>query len=192
MRRGFPDAAGLGIFACRKSLAGKEFSVPAPFYDKLVFAAERADSIGRFLVLRAEFLDVLLDGFKPVREGSVKFLQDRHPFRLAVLDPVQFQFHICRKSNVEHIGELLGEHVLNGKSHLGRQKAPVFKRHIFPAFERINDLRIGTRPADAFVLKLPHERCFAIARRRLGKMLLFRKLLQRQRSRRRNRRKRFI
>ena len=68
--------------------------------------------------------------------------------------------------------EVMGEEAADDLADVGRHEAPAVHFDVFAILQRRDDARIGRRPADAVLFQRLHQRGLAVARRRLGEMLL--------------------
>lgn len=95
---------GLGIATFREIRASQEFAETAEFIDH-GRAAEFTD-LSRILARNRDLFHLFF-GFVHFRfENIIKFLQDVAVRILALLDGVQFFFHVGRKADVDDLGEI--------------------------------------------------------------------------------------
>ena len=139
--------------------------------DLVVDGLERGvDGLGMGLVGGAD------GGLKLFLERHVERVQDLGR-RLPVADAVggervELAFHQSRELQVDDVGEVLGEQVVDLLADLGRVEAAFELLGVAARLNRFNDGAIGRRPADAVLLEGAHEARLGEARRWFGEVLL--------------------
>ena len=155
--------------------------------DKATALAE-AD-VQRLAALRAGFVEAFggdlgaADAFllgNLLVESLPEAVEHRNPLALAGGDIVKLVFEPGGEVVVDVLGEVLGQELVDDLAGIGRLEALLVENHVLAILQRRDDRRIGRRPADAELFQRLHQRCFRIARRRLGEMLLAGQLVHRQ------------
>ncbi len=105
-------------------------------------------------------------------EGVVEFVQDVVPLHLLVFDLVEIGLDMAGEADVHDLrevgAELLGDDVAARRG----VELAIFLLHIAAILNRLDDRRVGARPADAFGLERFDQRRFGESRRWGGELLL--------------------
>src|SRR2546425_82088 len=174
-----PDAQRLREAAFGVAGAGDERSEPPALHHQP--AAARGTLLLVQLRQVVHVVDELLHVHRVerLRERPPEVAQHLLPAEVALLDLVELVLHLGREPDVEH----RGERALHDAPHrlaerCGRETA-ILGRGVPAGLERRDDRRVGGRPPDPEPLQLLDEARFAVARRRLGEVLVGRDLLHR-------------
>ncbi len=117
-------------------------------------------------------------GRQLLAEVLVEVAEDLLPLLGADGDLVEGFFEPGGEPVVEQVAEVLDESLGHDLAHLLGVEAAVVEPHVAPVLYRRDDRRVGRRPADAALLELLDEARLAVARRRLGEVLLRIELLE--------------
>jgi hypothetical protein len=115
--------------------------------------------------------DVLGDVVDLLLELAPEALEHRHPLLLAARNVVEFVFHRGRESVIDIALEIAGQEAAHDLAEVGRHEPPVDQLTVLLVEQRLDDARVGRRPADAVFFEGLYQARFRIARRWLGKML---------------------
>ncbi len=109
---------------------------------------------------------------------------------LAAADRVELVLHLGRELVVDQLGQMGFEQLRNGeRGPSGHQHVAAAElEHVLAGEDRVDDRRVGARPADAHLLQRPGQRGFAVAIRRLRRVALRLQRRAPQRLAQRNRR----
>ena len=86
-------------------------------------------------------------------------------------DLVELVFHVGGELQVEDLGELLDQQVVDGHPQIGRVEPPFFLLDVAAVLDRLDDRGIGAGPADRLFFEGLDQRGLAVARGRLGEVL---------------------
>jgi len=119
--------------------------------------------------------------FEPGREFRVELGHHIGPGDFALFDFVEFLLHLRGEPDVEQLRQSSHQKVVDPETEFGRNQLALFPVDVGAVLDGPQDRRIGRGAADAVLFQLLDERRFAVARRRLGELLLRFEILDGQR-----------
>ena len=122
-------------------------------------------------VFTASFLEL-------VGKVAVEVIQNAFPVSFTIGNFIQLFFHGGSEAVIHQIGEVFGQAAGDNIAHFFSVEASAFQADVTAILNGRNNRRIGRRATDTSFFKLFHQRRFREPRCRLGKMLLWFKLLQ--------------
>ena len=133
------------------------------------------------LVLDLNLLKLLFRRFYSRFQIRVKILYYRLPVYGSFLHPVQEPLHVRREICLHDAREGLLHHVVDYLSQLRQIQIFIFLDYVTAGDNRRNRRRVGAGTSDSQFLQSLYEGCLRIMGRRLSKVLLTFKFLQRER-----------
>ncbi len=176
LREGDRDLVGRGLIrnGSRRFAALDEGSVATDPHDHVlvVFALPDGD---RANGARIDVLDVLVEhrlqtGMRP-EPFCIELLEIGEHLVVTAGDRVETALHRRRKAGIDEVTHVLLHERHHRERGEGRHKGRALLEGVVPAQDRVDDRRVGTRPADALFLEGFHERRLRQARRR-GRVVL--------------------
>ena len=168
----------LGIAALRESRAGQELAI-ASLLDHHHAAAKLALYIGH-LNRKLHMANGFIGLFQSLFKRTIEFAEQLILLHLALGNFIQLVFKAGCKLHIDDILKIFLQHVHNDKAKLRWLKMLFNPLNVAARKNGLNDRRVGTRTANFLLLQSLDQRRFVIARRRLCKMLLRHRLIERQ------------